>query len=199
MVGGDIDECNCATARATYTGRTDVETRRLDALQLPYPPGSFDVVILFEALYYLPSADDFLREAKRVLRPGGVLLISTVNYRWGGFNQSPFSTKYYDAAELAEALARHGFDASIYGGFPQRTGGALSALTGAVRKAAVRLHLIPRTQKGKEWLKRIFYGELQQIPRELQPGFAPVAPLDLLTPPYAAEHYRFIYSVALLR
>lgn len=198
VVGGDIDELNCATASETYAGRTDVEIRQLEASQLPFPPASFDVVILFEALYYLPSAAGFLQEARRVLRPGGVLLISTVNCRWGEFNPSPFSTRYYDATELAGLLSSHGFEVSVYGGFAQPAGGALHAAIAALRKAAVFLHLIPNTQKGKEWLKRIFYGKLQPIPRELRPGFAPVAPLAPLPSPYGAGPYRFIYAIATL-
>ncbi len=198
VVGGDIDERNFATARETYAHHENVEVQLLDALQLPYPRASFDVMVLYEALYYLPSIDDFLREARRVLRPGGRLVLSSVNCRWAEFNPSPFSTNYYDAAELARILRCHGFEASLYGGFPEQTGGALRSLIGAVRKAAVRLHLIPRTQKSKEWLKRIFYGELRRIPRELEPGFAAAAPLDPLSPPYAADRYRFIYAVAVL-
>ncbi len=199
VVGGDIDDRNLATAQETYAGRQNVEIRSLDALHLPYPEDSFDLAILYEALYYLPSAAEFLREVKRVLRPGGTLIISSVNCRWGEFNVSPFSTKYYGAAELARLLERHGFAASLYAGFPERTGGALRAAVGAVRRAAVRLHLIPRTQKGKEWLKRIFYGELAPIPREIPPGFAPAARLDPLTPPYASDRYRFIYAVAVVQ
>lgn len=198
VTGGDIDDQNCATALESYAGRPNIEVRHVDALQLPFGACSFDVVVLYEALYYLPSADEFLREARRVLRPGGTLLISTVNCRWGEFNASPFSTRYFDAAELAGILVRQGFDVSLYGGFPEKAGGAGSAVIGAVRKAAVRLHLIPGTQKRKEWLKRIFYGELQQIPRELKAGLVAPAPLDPLEPPYAADQFRFIYAVAVL-
>lgn len=199
VVGGDIDGQNCAVARTSYGGRADVEVMELDALQLPFPASSFDVVVLYEALYYLPSFDKFLREARRVLRPGGTLLISTVNCRWGEFNPSPFSTRYYSATELAVVLREHGFEATLYGGFPQTCSGALSALTGAIRKAAVRLHLIPRTQKSKEWLKRIFYGELSQIPRVLQYGDASPAELTRIDPPYEADQYRFLYAVVVRR
>ena len=198
VVGGDIDECNLAFVRETYKNRPNVEVRWLDAEKMPYPPASFDVVILFEALYYLNSADTFFRETKRLLRPGGILLISSVNPRWSGFNPSPFSTRYYDATELAEALADLGFGVSLYGGFRDEAVGLVSKLVHALREAAISLHLIPNTQKSKEWLKRIFYGRLRQIPREFMPeGVAP-APLDLLVQPYATDAYRMLYCIASL-
>jgi len=197
-VGGDIDERNCAIARQTYRGRTDVEVRQFDAQELPLPDASFDVVILYEALYYIPAPDAFFREARRVLRPGGTLLISTVNCRWGEFKPSPFSVKYFDAAELAESLVRHGFHVEMRGGFPESTEGLAHAIIGLIRKVAVRLHLIPKTMKGKEWLKRLFYGGLKPIPRELGPGPSTPAPLDVLAAPYSANQYRFIYAIATL-
>jgi len=103
VVGGDIDVVNCEIARETYKDRPEVEILELDAEKMPFPSASFDLLLLFEALYYLNSPQKFFQEARRLLRPGGKLLISSVNCRWSGFNPSPFSTKYFDAAELAEA------------------------------------------------------------------------------------------------
>ena len=63
VVGGDIDESLVALARAHYAGRPKIEIHRLDAHQLPFPDQSFDVVLLFEAIYYLASPEKFLAEA----------------------------------------------------------------------------------------------------------------------------------------
>lgn len=198
LVAGDIDERNCEIARQTYRGRADIAVERIDAQNMPFHDGSFNVVILFEALYYLPSIDSFLSEARRTLRPGGTLLISSVNRRWGGFNPSPFSRKYLDAAELAENLARHGFHSEIFGSFADTDGGLVRAIIRLIRKIAICLHIIPETMKGKEWLKRLFYGELKPIPAELTSNAVKPAKLDPLAPPYEADRYRFIYAVATL-
>lgn len=197
-VGIDIDERNYMIARQTYSKRTDIEVQQCDAQNLPFSDASFDLVILYEALYYLRSPDSFFQEARRVLRPGGTLLISTVNCRWYGFNRSPFSARYFDATELADVLDRHGFRVELRGGFPESTHGPRHTLIGFFRRAAIRFHLIPKTMKSKEWLKRLFYGKLEPIPTELVPGMSTPFPLDVLSPPYSSDQYRFIYAIATL-
>lgn len=61
-------------ARAARDGRLQV--RIGSALQLPYSDDAFDVVTAIETLYFWPDAARGLREALRVLRPGGRLAIA---------------------------------------------------------------------------------------------------------------------------
>jgi ubiquinone/menaquinone biosynthesis C-methylase UbiE len=49
---------------------------RRDAQHLPYPDESFDAVCCLEALEFMPSPQRVLDEMARVLRPGGVLLVT---------------------------------------------------------------------------------------------------------------------------
>jgi SAM-dependent methyltransferase len=50
-----------------------------DAATLPYADGAFDALFAVEAISHFRRVDDFLIEAARVLRPGGVLIISDAN------------------------------------------------------------------------------------------------------------------------
>lgn len=51
--------------------RRAVETRVMDARQLEFPDGSFDAVLMHLILAVMPEPERGVREAVRVLRPGG--------------------------------------------------------------------------------------------------------------------------------
>jgi SAM-dependent methyltransferase len=195
VIGGDIDPKNCASAKGTYTGRENVAVAQIDAERTPFRDGSFDVVILFEALYYLRDAAMFFNEARRLLTPGGLLLISTVNCEWPEFNPSPFSTSYHTASQLHALAAQNGFRASLSGAFPDIKAGPASVLTGRIKQLAVKYKLVPKTMKGKEWLKMVFYGKLEPIPRDLAESATQAETLVPLLPQDDATPYRMLYAV----
>ncbi len=57
-------------------GVSGVRTVRADVTRLPLADGAVDCVVGNSMLHHLPDVPAFLREVARVLRPGGVLLLS---------------------------------------------------------------------------------------------------------------------------
>ncbi len=194
VTAGDVDEKNCSLAREANRGHANIRVQWMDALALPFDAGSFDVALLFEAQYYLPDLPRFLTEAQRVLRPGGALLISTVNCEWSGFHPSFLHTRYWNAVELLQALEDAEFETRLCAGFPEpdREGRDFRR---QLKALASHLGCIPRGMREKAMLKRIFYGRLDSIPERLDPvGPAePMIPVDSGTD---LTNYRTLYFEA---
>lgn len=196
VVGGDRDEE--VLRYGSRQQRDGIRLLRLDAHALPFADRSFDVVVLFEALYYLADPERFVAEARRVLRPHGVLVICTANRDWRGFNPSPFSHRYFSAPELQALLASAGFATDTFGGFPVQAAGPAGRALLWARRIAVRLRLIPSTMKGKELLKRVVYGKLEAIPADIGTRTGESAPLVPLRDTESAAGYKVVYAVGRL-
>ncbi|MBN2336114.1 class I SAM-dependent methyltransferase [Candidatus Bathyarchaeota archaeon] len=63
--------------------RGRVEIHHASVSSLPFPGNLFDLVTAFETHYFWPDIVDDMREVKRVLKPGGRLLIVGEAYRGG--------------------------------------------------------------------------------------------------------------------
>jgi SAM-dependent methyltransferase len=193
VIGGDCTENLVVHAARHYRGRLNM--LRLDAQALPFRSQSFDLIVLFEAIYYLRNPSAFFIEANRVLRPDGQAVICMINCEGRSHNPSPFSTHYPSAKELARSLSVGGFECQLYGGFridAKRDG---PRLVSGLKRAAISLGLIPKTMKGKERLKRIFLGPLEYAPREL--GVAEEAPESpqILHNLEDSSRFKVIYAV----
>jgi ubiquinone/menaquinone biosynthesis C-methylase UbiE len=107
----------------------NVEWRQADAMLLPFPDGSFDVVVCQFGVMFFPDKPRAMSEAKRVLRPGGAFIFSvwdriehnefadTVDRALHGLfaNDPPrFLARvphgYYDSAVITQDLVRGGFE-----------------------------------------------------------------------------------------
>lgn len=99
-VGVDIDTPATralAAADVFYDGRT-----------LPFPTSSFDSVLCSQVLEHVFEPDSFLREIRRVLRPGGTLVLS-VPFAWDEHEQ-PVDYARYSSFGLRALLERTGYE-----------------------------------------------------------------------------------------
>ena len=75
-------DANVCHGRAEPNQRAHTRFLCGDATALPFPEASFDAVTMFDLLEHVPDDGSAAREAWRVLRPGGALLVSSPSQHW---------------------------------------------------------------------------------------------------------------------
>lgn len=88
-----------------------------DARALPFETGSFDLVFTSLMLQWLQPPDTALREIRRVLKPGGLLLASSfgpetlqeLRGAWTAADDGVHVNEFIDMHDLGSAMARAGF------------------------------------------------------------------------------------------
>ena len=110
VVGLDYDPSTVAHLAARYPSFTTV---RGNLAALPLTSSAVDVVVNLQVIEHLWDQPEFLAECARVLRPGGLLLVSTPNritFSPGRDTPlNPFHTRELAADELAALLVDAGF------------------------------------------------------------------------------------------
>ena len=130
IVATDLNQAMLDTASAVGTKRP-VQWRQADAMQLPFPDGSFDAVVCQFGVMFFPDKAKAFAEARRVLRPGGAFIFNA----WDRIEENEFADTvttalatlfpddpprfmartphgYHDRAAIERDLANGGFTAS---------------------------------------------------------------------------------------
>lgn len=106
VIGVDVAEDAVAFASRAYAAER-VRFVRGPIEGLPLPEASVDVVVCFETIEHAADQGRALDELRRVLRPGGVIIISTPDrehYR-AGREPNEFHTREYSREEFRAVLA----------------------------------------------------------------------------------------------
>lgn len=70
------------------------------------PDNTFDFIVTFQVIEHIDNDDLFIREAHRVLKPGGKLLLTTVNKTFS-LTRNPWHVREYYADGLRNLMGRY--------------------------------------------------------------------------------------------
>lgn len=117
VVGLDYD---ALAARHVARSYPRVAMARANLVALPVRSAAIDVVVTMQVLEHLWDQSGFLDECRRVIRPGGKLVLSTPNRLTFSPGRdtplNPFHTKELSPSELDEMLGEAGFLVNCLGG-----------------------------------------------------------------------------------
>ena len=92
LVGADLDWPVIKQANQYLAQLENIEIQHANIYDMPYPADCFDAVILSEVLEHVEDDARALREAYRVLKPGGVLAVTVPNanypFWWDPINKT---------------------------------------------------------------------------------------------------------------
>lgn len=193
---GDYSESILKIAKQHYGNRIDFS--QFDAQVIPFSDGSLDVVLIYEAIYYIPSAQRFVEECRRVLRPGGTVLIATANKDLSDFNPSSHSFTYYGVKELRGLFTAVGFEVECFGYMPVGMLSWRQKTLRPIKKFVVNSGLMPKTMAGKKLLKRLVFGGLVPMPAEISANMMPYSAPSPLPSNQPDKSHKVIYCAATL-
>ena len=116
VVGVDIALDTVAHATAHYA-RRNVTFRAGDCAAIPLDDASVDVVVSFETIEHHAHHEEMLREIRRVLRPGGLMILSSperFEYSERPGTNNPFHVRELYRQEFVDLVARHFPHSDLY-------------------------------------------------------------------------------------
>jgi SAM-dependent methyltransferase len=118
VIGIDVDAAAIRHAGGRYAGRPNLQFVRASCVAFPLSSGSIDVIVSFETIEHLAPQEAMLAEFRRMLAPGGVLVISSPNkatYSEETGYANEFHVRELTREELAGMLSPHFPQQAWYG------------------------------------------------------------------------------------
>ena len=85
LVATDLSTAMLDYARGKPSGSKDIEWREADAVNLPFGDGEFGALVCAFGVMFVPDKQAAFREARRVLKDGGILLFNV----WDRIEENP--------------------------------------------------------------------------------------------------------------
>lgn len=98
-----IDQAHQATAAQTYPGARP-RFERISAGPLPLADAAAQTLFMLDVIEHLPNPTAVLREAARIIKPGGHLIVSTPAWQFGGCSDPTYHVTEYTMAELERQI-----------------------------------------------------------------------------------------------
>jgi ubiquinone/menaquinone biosynthesis C-methylase UbiE len=109
IIGVDISEEAISHACSTYK-KSNLKFKQGSVLEIPFLENSFDVVVSFETLEHVLDHEKTMSEVKRILKPDGILIISTPEksiYSDQVSYSNPFHEKELYEQEFRDLIKRY--------------------------------------------------------------------------------------------
>lgn len=124
-LGIDISVKAVSTAAARYAVSDTIRFSEDDASRLnSVPDDSIDLAVSFETIEHVPDPEGMLTNIRRVLKPGGKLIVSTPNRSWSRPNDTlscappnPFHLREWSHEEFIDLVSRYFQLGTEYGQF----------------------------------------------------------------------------------
>lgn len=110
---GSVRGLDISTETIRYAKRRGIDRIvRGDAQAMPFRSGSFDLVLALDAFEHFPDDEAAMREARRVLAPGGALVLTVPAFMalWSPHDDAFHHLRRYRRGPLGERLRGAGFE-----------------------------------------------------------------------------------------
>ena len=175
ITGIDVSPQQLAVARERCKDLPSVEFLEEDAVDLPFPSGSFEKLASIQALEYIQEVDSTLAETRRLLKPGGIVALVSVlwdHWRFHGA-EATLNDRILDAfrahcihqmlpLQLPEKLSAAGFENArrqSLAFFNDQMGESDYACWAAKAAAAFAVSQGVSEEDAKDWLSQLAAAE----------------------------------------